>query len=225
MLVFPLDGISQRRKVINLPKYDMKPYHFGFIIGVNQMFFSLKTVDDLLPIDSLYSIRADPELGFNIGIVTNLRLGDHFDLRFIPTLSFGERNLIYTLGVHDSIFIEVPKKVESTYLDFPLNIKFKSHRVNNFRAYVMTGFKYSLDLASKAKDKDTDDEIHIKLYKNDYSFEFGVGFEFYATFFKFGTELKMSYGMRDLLKREDNIYTDGIDKLSSKIFQISLTFE
>ncbi len=189
------------------------------------MFFSLKTVEDLLPIDSLYVIKADPELGFNIGIVTNLRLGRHFDLRFVPTLSFGERNLIYTLAVNDTLFIDVPKKIESTYLDFPLSIKFKSHRVNNFRAYVMTGVKYSLDLASKAKDKDTDEEIHIKLYKNDYSFEVGVGFEFYATFFKFGTELKMSYGVRDLLKRENNIYTDGIERLSSKIFQISLTFE
>jgi hypothetical protein len=225
IILFPATGTAQHQKVVNLPKYDYKPYHFGFIIGVNQMFFSLKTVEDLLPIDSLYVIKAEPELGFNIGIVTNLRLGRHFDLRFIPTLSFGERNLIYTLSKNDTLFIDVPKKVESTYLDFPLNLKFKSNRVNNFRAYVLTGVKYSLDLASKAKDKDTEDEINLKLYKNDYSFEVGVGFEFYATFFKFGTELKMSYGVRDLLKRENNIYTDGIDKLSSKIFQISLTFE
>ena len=189
------------------------------------MFFSLKTVEDLLPIDSLYVIRAEPELGFNIGIVSNLRLGDHFDLRFIPTLSFGERNLIYTLAKNDTIFLDVPKKIESTYLDFPFNLKFKSNRVNNFRAYVLTGVKFSIDLASQAKNKDTEDEIHVKLYKNDYSFEVGVGFEFYATFFKFGTELKMSYGVRDLLKRENNIFTDGIDRLSSKIFQISLTFE
>ncbi len=225
MFIFSFEGISQQRKVMNLPKYDLKPYHFGFIIGVNQMHFSLKTVEDFFPIDSLYVIRAVPEMGFNIGIVTNLRLGSSFDLRFIPTLSFGERNLIYTLSKHDTIFLDVQKKVESTYLDFPLNIKFKSHRVNNFRAYVMTGVKVSIDLASKAKDKDTGDEINLKLYRNDYSAEIGVGFEFYATFFKFGTELKMSYGARDLLKREDNTFTDGIDKLSSKIFQISFTFE
>lgn len=225
VLIFPVEGISQHRKVMNLPKYDLKPYHFGFIIGVNQMHFSLKTTEDFFPIDSLYVIRADPELGFNIGIVTNLRLGPHFDFRFIPTLSFGERNLIYTLSKNDTIFIDVQKKVESTYLDFPFNVKFKSHRVNNFRAYVLTGVKFSIDLASQAKSKDTEDEIHIKLYKNDYSFEFGVGFEFYATFFKFGTELKMSYGIRDLIKRENNTFTDGIDRLNSKIFQISLTFE
>jgi len=221
-----MEGFSQRSKVINLPKYDLKPYHFGFVLGVNQMFFSMRTYEDLNSInDTLFAINTDPDLGFNIGIITNLRLGRHFDLRFIPTLSFGERNIIYNLGVRDSLFIDVVKKIESTYMDFPINIRFKSKRVNNFRAYVLTGFKYSLDLASKAKDKDTDDEIHVKLYKNDYLFEFGVGFEFYATFFKFGTELKMSYGMRDLLKRENNIYTDGIEKLSSKIFQISLTFE
>ena len=210
---------------MNLPKYDLKPYHFGFILGVNQMFFSLKTAEDFLPIDSLYVIEVAPELGFNIGIVSNLRIGDHFDLRFIPTLSFGERNLEYTLSKNDTLFFDETKKIESTYLDFPLNLKFKSHRVNNFRSYVMTGVKYSIDLASQAKNKSSDDEIVLKLYKNDYSFEVGVGFEFYATFFKFGTELKMSYGVRDLLKRENNVFTDGIDKLSSKIFQISFTFE
>ena len=67
--------------------------------------------------------------------------------------------------------------------------------------------------------------VQVKLNRHDVYYEIGVGFDFYFEWFKFGTELKMSYGMLDILKRENNIYTDGIDKLKSKIFQLSFTFE
>ena len=53
----------------------------------------------------------------------------------------------------------------------------------------------------------------------------GVGFDFYTAYFKFGTEISMSYGLFDVLKRDDTIYTGGIDRLGSKIFQITFTFE
>ncbi|MHC1708506.1 MAG: porin family protein [Bacteroidales bacterium] len=224
-LIFSGSINAQRLKPENLPKYDLAPYHFGFILGMNQMFFSLKTIEDFTRQDSIYGVTAEPEMGFNIGIVTNLRLGEYWDLRFIPTLSFGERIMIFTRAIQDTVFFDTRKKVESTYLDFPLEVKFKSKRIHNTRAYVLAGVKYSLDLASQAKKKEQDEEIRVKLKKNDYALEVGVGFDFYTTYFKFGTELKMSYGVRDILKHETNIYTGSIERLNSKIFQFTLTFE
>jgi hypothetical protein len=216
---------AQRLKPDNLPKYDLAPYHFGFILGMNQMFFTVKAIEDFTQQDSVYVVTSEPEMGFNIGIVSNLRLGDYCDLRFIPTLSFGERLMVFTRALNDSVFFDTKKKVESTYLDFPLEIKFKSKRLHNSRAYVLAGIKYSVDLASQAKKKEQDEEIRIKLKKNDYALEVGVGFDFYTTYFKFGTEIKMSYGVRDILKHEDNFYTGTIERLNSKIFQFTLTFE
>lgn len=133
--------------------------------------------------------------------------------------------MVFKRAVHDTVFFDTSKKVESTYLDFPFEIKFKSKRIQNSRAYILAGIKYSLDLASQAKKKEQDEEIRVKLKKNDYALELGVGFDFYTTYFKFGTELKMSYGVRDILKHENNIYTGNIDRLNSKIFQFTLTFE
>jgi len=216
---------AQHRQPENLPKYDLAPYHFGFILGGNQMFFAVKPAKDFLSQDTVYAVYSKPDIGFNIGIVTNLRLGTYFDLRFIPTLSFGERAMVFTHSYKDSVFYNTEKKVESTYLDFPLELKFKSRRLHNSRAYVLTGIRYSIDLASQAKKKADDEEIRIKLKKNDYALEIGVGFDFYTNFFKFGTELKMAYGFRDLLYREDNIYAASLDKLNSKIFQLTFTFE
>lgn len=217
--------MAQRLKPENLPKYDLAPYHFGFILGMNQMFFTVKAIENFNQQDSIYVVTSEPEMGFNIGIVSNLRLGDYCDLRFIPTLSFGERLMVFTRSLNDSVFFDTKKKVESTYLDFPFEIKFKSKRLHNSRAYVLAGIKYSVDLASQAKKKEQDEEIRIKLKKNDYSLEVGVGFDFYTTYFKFGTEIKMSYGVRDILKHEDNFYTGTIERLNSKIFQFTFTFE
>jgi len=217
-------AIAQKHPHIeNLPRYDLKPYHFGFALCINKMDFAIHPVSDYKTFDSLLTIQSTPQWGFNIGIVSNLRVGNYADLRFVPTLSFGQRILDYTLKSGNKS-VDTSKKIESTFLDFPLIIKYKSKRLNNVRAYVLSGFQYSLDLASQAKKKARNQDV-VKLKANDYYFEFGVGFDFYLEYFKFSTELKMMYGLRDLLKRDGTVYTQSIDRLNSKIFQLSFLFE
>lgn len=244
---------SQSRQVPNKPEYDQDPYHFGFLLGVNDMFFSVKTYPDFqkktyyntdFPIaddvlrqipdqlsDSarLYSVEATPTLGFVIGIVSNLRLGEYFDLRFTPSLTFGQRDLNYTLYNYyrktAPEFLQVTKNIQSTFVEFPLWVKFKGKRMHNVRPYIMAGGKYSLDLASNAKKKADNNSANVFINRKDVYALGGVGFDFYTAYFKFGTEISMSYGLFDVLKRDDTIYTGGIDRLGSKIFQITFTFE
>ncbi|MCD4683070.1 MAG: PorT family protein [Bacteroidales bacterium] len=242
VILFPSDVSAQRRKVENMPIYDYSKYHFGFILAVNQMHFAIKPIEGLqytmfdsiqageISADSamLYSIEHDPTIGFTVGIVGDLRLGNYFNLRFIPSLSFGQRYLDYNILKYrgdSTMFVSIRKDMPSTFVEFPLHIKYKSKRLNNFRAYVLGGLNYRIDLASQAKKKKDAGIVQVKLKRNDLYYELGVGFDFYFEWFKFGTEIKMSYGMFDNLKRENNIYTDGIDKLSSKIWQLSFTFE
>jgi Outer membrane protein beta-barrel domain len=245
MTAFTGTTYAQSQKVLNLPRYDFAKYHFGFILAGNQMLFSIKPNTDFskqlytneqapgLNYDSLYilSVTSDPSPGFTIGIVGNLRLGKYFDLRFIPSLAFGERNVNYSLlAYRDSVasIFEISKPITSTYVELPLHIRYKSKRLNNMRAYVLAGFKYNIDLASNKKNKAEDADgnpTFIKLIKQDLMAEFGVGFDFYTNFFKFGIELKMGYGLFDLLVRENNIFTDGISHLNSKILTFSLSFE
>jgi hypothetical protein len=233
---------AQLRKIENLPTYDQSRYHFGFILAVNQMNYSIRPEDrfQFIKFDNIqaaeinadsafvYSIESQPAFGFTVGIVANLRLAEYYDLRFIPSLSFGERNLEYRFskyrgGTHE--LIEIGKKTPSTFIELPFHLKYKSQRLNNFRAYVLNGPNLRIDLASEAKKGSDAAEVQVKLNPYDLAYELGVGFDFYFEWFKFGTELKMSYGLFDVLKREDNIYTDGIQKLRSKIFQVSFTFE
>ena len=121
--------------------------------------------------------------------------------------------------------VDQRKNIPSTFIELPLQIKYKSKRLNNFRAYLLGGVNTRIDLASQAKKKKDAGVVQVKLNKADVYGEIGVGFDFYFEWFKFGTEIKMSYGLSDILKHEDNIYTDGIEKMSSKIFQLTFTFE
>ncbi|HNW99107.1 MAG TPA: porin family protein [Bacteroidales bacterium] len=222
IILIPVFVFAQKPRIENLPKFDLKPYHFGFALCLNKMDFSIRTAENYVS-DSLFVIESDPQLGFNIGIVSDLRLGEFSNLRFIPTLSFGQRNLIYTLSIKDSI-VKTTKKIESTFIDFPLMLKYTSKRLNNFRAYIIGGAQYSIDLASQAKKKDKENDL-VKLKQNDICCDLGVGFEFYLNYFKLTTELKMIYGMRDMLKRDNTVYTTSIDRINSKIFQLSFLFE
>ncbi|MBL0103559.1 MAG: PorT family protein [Bacteroidetes bacterium] len=209
---------------LNLPKYDYQPIHFGFLIGLNSADFRIKKVADFNLLDSVYFIESGPVAGINLGILSNLRIGRHFDLRFLPTLSFDQRNLTYGLVYRDSASANTVKRIESTYLEFPILLKFKSDRVNNYRAYVIAGFKYGIDMVSQAKVRQLDKDI-VKLKRNDYGYEIGFGFDFYLTYFKFSPEIKMYTGLRNLLSPDSAIYSTPIESLSAKTFTISLCFE
>ena len=65
----------------------------------------------------------------------------------------------------------------------------------------------------------------LKLYPNDVQAQVGVGLDFYCRFFKFTTEFKMSFGLINLLVKEDNIYATSVQSLRSKMMQVSFIFE
>ena len=245
------NSFAQRVKSLNLRNADQVPYHFGFQLGVNQMFFTLKTrpgfqekmyyntsgnnqiVNAIPDLNSdsayLYSIESNPTYGFVIGIVGDLKLWNHFNFRFTPSLTFGERDLEYMIESYQfgqsPLIISAKKNIQSTFVEFPFSLKFKGDRINNARPYVLVGVKYALDLASIAKKKEDSSVTHVFIDKSDVYAHLGVGFDFYTTYFKFGTEIVMSYGFNDLLKHDQTIYTDAITGMRSKIFQVNFTFE
>ena len=219
------DSYAQKiKKPQNLVRYDFQKLHFGFTIGINELNFNIKKNSNTLSNDSLLTLLPNSQKGFNLGIVTNLRIGRFTDLRFIPTLVFGERNLNYSFIDSNGVSDERVKRIESTLIDFPIYLKYKSARYNNFRTYVIGGIKYSLDVASQDKINDEGQEI-VKLKKNDLMGEIGFGFDFYLEYFKFSPQIKLSYGVLNLLSKDDTVYTKSINQLSTNGWMISFTFE
>jgi hypothetical protein len=208
----------------NLPRYDKRRIHFGFTLGINSSDFVIDRVGDLKIRDTIYSVESESVSGLNLGILSDLRIGDNFDIRFIPTLSFGQRNLNYHFIYNDSVESFTQKNIESTYLEFPLIFKFKSQRRNNYRVYVLAGAKYAIDMVSQAKVKSKEKDV-VKLLRNDYGYEVGIGFDFYLSYFKFSPEIKMYNGLRNLILKENTQFVTPIDALYAKTFVISFMFE
>ena len=243
---------AQRRVVNYLPKYDQEPYHFGFLLAFNEMMYTIKTVEDYqnMQLDpsswpdggssnvgyySVYNIETRQRPGFTVGIIGSKRLGRYFDLRFIPSLSFCDRQLTYNivatdLGGNQTVKDPLKKYIFTTFVEFPLNIKYRSKRYNNIGAYLMGGINPKLDLSSNKQsfDENTGTIKNFVTKRFDTAAEIGVGFDFYNQWFKMGLEVKMSYGLLDVVKTDTKtslIYTAPIDQLRNKMFQISMLFE
>jgi len=222
-LLMGLNSLAQRnKKSQNLSRYDFQKIHFGFTLGINELNFNVKKNSNTITNDSLKTLYSKSQKGFNLGIVSNLRIGKYTDLRFVPALIFGERQLEYSFS--DSLNTNEVKKIESTLIDFPIYIKYKSERYNNFRAFVIGGIKYSLDIASQS-DIDDEGQKLVKLKKNDLMGEVGFGLDFYLEYFKFSPQIKLSYGLINLLKSEDSVYSNSINRLSTNGWMLSFTFE
>jgi hypothetical protein len=211
----------------NLTNYYYQRLHFGFALGINRANFMIQPAGNFARFDSLKTIVPVAKSGFNLGIVSDLMLHKYITVRFLPNLSFAGRQLDYYLvGKKDSIVKS--KMVESVFINFPVDFKLRSKRVKNFGAYLLAGGGYSLDLASKRKvDNDgvsINDQI-IKVKRDDFFYEGGAGAEFYLQYFKFAIEFKLSMGLRNMLVRDNTIFSSSLDKLKTKILTISITFE
>ena len=215
---------QKHKKPQNLARYDFQKIHFGFTLGINNLNFNLQQNTKITTNDSLKTIHTKGQKGFNLGIVSNLRLGKYTDLRFVPALIFGERLLDYTFLDSLNTYNDEIKRIESTILDFPIYIKYKSDRYNNFRVYVIGGLKYSMDIASQDKIDDEGQDI-VKLKRNDLMGEIGFGIDFYLEYFKFSPQIKLSQGFINLLKTDQSIYTQSISNLATNGWMLSFTFE
>ena len=225
LLFEALNSSAQRNKrAQNLIQYDYKKLHFGFTLGINDLNFNMQKNSNTITNDTLKTLHSKSQKGFNLGIVSNLRIGKYTDLRFVPTLVFGERHLYYGFIDEEQKDDKQIKRIESTLIDFPIYIKYKSARYNNFRTYVIGGLKYSMDIASQVKINDEGQEI-VKLKKNDLMGEIGFGLDFYLEYFKFSPQIKLSYGLLNLLSKDESVYTQSLNRLTTNGWMLSFTFE
>jgi opacity protein-like surface antigen len=219
---------------------DNQPLHFGFTFQyLASEYKLLKRSDWKGPFNDPYdgspminskmkSLGSPVSPGFGLGFVSDFRLGKNADLRFTPGLNFADRLVNYE---YDDPSFSVQKKVQSTLVDLPLGFKIKSDRQNNFRAYLIAGAKYSIDIGSKKKSDDialAPEAKFLKNTKNTLWYETGIGFDLYFEFFKMSPEIKFAQSVKSVLKdkdRTENPYTAPIDKLFIRNFQFSLYFE
>jgi hypothetical protein len=225
ILLIPFVAAAQKAKPKNDSNYDERLLHFGFSMGANAMDFNIKMNDYDLNPDSLTAEVVNLKPGLNIQIVMDYRPATYFDIRFLPGVSFGQRNINF---YKDGALYNDQQQIESSFLEFPLLVKAKGMRLNNSRPYLIAGLNFRYDLAAK-KEYDPDQSVYLRLRPADLYYEVGAGIDFYLPYFKLTIEAKMSSGLRDVLVHEPEPYhtefANSIETLKSQIWVLSFHFE
>jgi len=205
----------------NFLDFQQKPYYFGITLAYNKSNYKVFQSKDFIASDSIQIVESIKGPGFNLGIVTNLKIGDYFDIRFLPTLSFAERNITYGVNTNRPAF---NRKIESVFVELPFHVRYKSEPYQDMRLFVIAGVKYSFDVASDSRSRQADNLV--KVAPSDFAIEAGVGAQFFFPYFIFSPELKFSYGLNNVLLFDDSLEESNvIDRILSRGWTLSFHFE
>ncbi|HSN60605.1 MAG TPA: porin family protein, partial [Ferruginibacter sp.] len=221
-------AFTQRFENLNLLDHDEKNFHFGINVGVNRSHYSFTHHPRFLEYDSVMVVESINSTGINLAWLVNKRLSNHFDLRTYPlNLTFTEKAFQYHLKYpdkpagEDSVGI---RKIQGITLALPLQLKFSSDRINNFKVYMLAGGKVEYDLAANKGAKNA--EQLMKLKKFDYGIEAGIGFHLYFPVFVLTPELKLGWGLNNMHVRDSDLkYSNVIDKINARTISFTLTVE
>ena len=240
--LFSLRVFSQEAMPQNLPAFDLKRLHFGFTVGLNTMDVAVKRnyspVDESgVPVDFVYADVSILQPGFQVTVVSDLRLSQNWNLRFLPGISFGQRDLYYYENSSDqentpSYLDPLHKEsIGAGFLEFPLLFKYRSQRVNNYRPYLVGGLNYRFDMVAKKRGDTYDADVneYVKFIPGDFYLEFGFGIDNYLKYFKFAPEIKVAMGLRNILdltpRKGYEEYTRSISSARSFIVMLNFHFE
>ena len=233
-----LSATAQDRTVENRPYTDLRPLHFGVIVGTHLQDVELLNAgpqvivgDDGTSVETLVSAdqsRWDP--GINVGVLGEVRLSTHFQLRVAPMMYFGSRHIVFrdlkTLDANGAPE-ETRQEMKSAYIACSADLIFAAPRFNNHRPYLMAGVSPMINLSAKSSD-------YLKLKRQTLAVELGVGCDFYLPFFKLRPELKFVYGLGNSLDtkhpaelRDKNLlkFAQSASEAKTKMIVLSFYFE
>ena len=238
LLATVISGYAQERRVQHKPYIDLRPMHFGIVVGTHLQDIEFDNVglqtlvdEDGNTSEHLIMTECDKwNPGFSVGVLAELRLHENFALRFTPSMYFGAKHLSFLDMKHldaDGQPVKTTQDLKCTYVGFPLNIKFAAPRFNNYRPYITAGASGLINLTTGGED-------NISLKRFTTMIEVGIGCDFYLPFFKLIPELKLCYGLGNSLDtnhinelRDTNkrAFAGSVSSAQSKMIMLSFYFE
>ncbi|GAA4416306.1 hypothetical protein GCM10023187_47620 [Nibrella viscosa] len=206
-----------RIKRVYLQDYDDKPVHYGFYFAAPSTRFNIKYSNAFIS-DTTLRIYSPSRTGFRVGFILNGYLSDRFDIRLTPAVSLYGREIIYDFPNGTSRTLTR----ESTWLEFPLLLKYKSERRHNSRMYLVAGGSFGVE--TNVRRREVLGATRLSTNTTDLQVEYGVGFEQFFEFFKFSPELRFSHGIPNLFQQTP-IANASIRRLTSHTVTIYLNFE
>jgi hypothetical protein len=206
----------------NNPNYDNKKLSYGFLIGLHSSAYQIKYSDEFVSpdLDSLYSVEPSWSPGFSLGFIVNLRLAELWDLRMTPKVAFYEHKLRYVYATDQPA---EQHTVETTMVEFPVLLKFKSERRENLRMYMIGGIKPGIEASGKKDIENVTSELEVK--GANLSLDFGFGLDIYYPLFKFSPEIRFSHGLVDVLDNRKNPYGVPLRRVNTNTITVYLLFQ
>jgi hypothetical protein len=227
-VIILLSCVSQlhAQKEMYRRNHDDLIYYFGLTLGYNYSSLHVSKSAKFLQNDSILSAEPGSSGGIAMGLMATARISDHFQVRLNPQLIIGgSKYIAFNLSKTkpgEAAFQN--QTLPSTLVSFPLQVKFNSDRIGNFRTYILGGIKYDMDLSSNSTARNVDDIIKLK--RNDLGFELGIGFNFYLPFVTVSPELKISNGLSNIHHVDPNLkYSNVLDRILSRMIVFSIHFE
>ena len=207
----------------NYLDFQRKPYYFGITFGLHNSGYRINQSSNFIGNDSIRIAEGAPEIGLDLHLIGNLKIGEFFDFRVLPGFAFSNRSLEFTGTSLDAGFVN-KKTLESVFFEMPFLLRFKSKPYKDKRAFVVGGMKYTYDLSSNAQSRLKTDLIRIS--PHDFQYEIGVGMQFFFPYFIFSPEIKYSRGMGNILLYNNNLNEARVlEQVVSEIITISFHFE
>lgn len=206
----------------NNPNYDNRRLTYGFLIGIHSSTYKVKYSDRFVTpaFDTVHSVDARWAPGFALGFIVNYKLADFFDLRLTPKVAFVENKLTYRYTNEAQAHEEV---VETSMVEFPILLKYKSERRGNVRMYMIGGVKPGIDVSGKKKEENVTSALEVT--GSNLSLDFGFGFDLYYPLFKFSPEIRFSKGIVNVLDNKTNSFGQPLDRLSTNTITVYFLFQ
>ncbi|MGB5645485.1 MAG: porin family protein [Muriicola sp.] len=214
-----LQAQFNEKPILNLENEDKALLNWGYFLGFNQYDFKFDYKNDL------QDILVDKTIGFNVGLIGELRLNEFLDLRFEPGLYYGSRTLGFP-GFSDEI--DAIREVKSTYINFPLLLKVSAKRLGNWKPFLVGGVSTSMNLGSNEASLDDNSSGTFRMKSQVYNYELGFGIDFYTEYFKFSPSIRGVFAFTDELVPDNDPsspWTGNIDALRTRGVFVNFTFE
>ena len=209
--------LFSKEKIKNKENFDKQRWSWGYFLGFNSYDFKFEYEGQA------QDVIVEKSLGFNVGLLGNLRINDYIDLRLEPGVVFSGRNLTFPDIPEDNF-----REVKSTYVHIPLLVKFSTKRINNFKPFVVAGVSTSINLSSNENNPDDNSAGEFRMINNTNYYEVGFGIDLYLPYFKFTPSIRGIFAMTDELKRDEDPnspYTGNIDSMCTRGIFINFTFQ
>lgn len=203
------------------PNYDERKISYGFMIGIHTSAYQVKYSDKFVTqaFDTVHSVLTPFSVGFSLGFLVNLRLNSDLDLRIMPKAGFYDHKLEYnyTDGTRQT------QLTETTMVEFPVLLKYKSMRRGNVRMYMIGGFTPSIEASGKNDIQATSDVLDIK--QTNLTVDAGIGFDFYFPLFKFSQEIRFSRGITNMLGPAPSAFKEPISRVNTNTISVYFIFQ